>query len=236
MRNNRGTQLISVPIRFHSRATKFHWEIAHENGSTWFVGGAPPRIDVGNTDLGDGWELVRRFLTLRSEDEESILEFLIAHGQFRSPIQESRKLPPGYPLVVFDQIPIHAFATIQDYMRRMLILGNATLPAPWHRNEVQEYTIAFTESRSGSRAEVLVDGTFPSMLATIQFKLLQGANFKSCARKDCRLPFEVTSRHTRLFCSQYCAHITSLRQRRKLERKRQANEHGSRHFATGRIK
>ena len=118
--------------------------------------------------------------------------------------------------VVLERIPKQLFASLQDYLRRMLFTGDPTLANPW--NIIQAYSICFTKTRLGSQAEISVSGAFPTMLATVQFKLAQGATFKACARKDCRLPFEVSSRHKRRFCTQYCAHITSLRKRRKLQR------------------
>ncbi len=238
--SNRGTQIIDVPIQFHIGASRLNWEIVHESGTALFVGSLSDGA-LEYIELNDAWELVRRYLKLRADDEESILEFLAIHGWFEAPEgskrtklkkniptpiygarppNPSKPSPEPFPMVV-ETFSLQEFVTVQDYVRRMLLEGNPTLPTPW-RNRVgpQEYTILFTKVRSGSRAVVKVGGTFPSILATVQFKLAQGATLRTCARKDCRLPFEVTSLHKRRFCTQYCAHITSLRQRRKLEGKR----------------
>jgi len=171
-------------------------------------------------ELCEGWELVRRYLKLRVDDEESILEFLRAHGLFEVPRATPIRMGSSSSRLVFETFSLQRFAMIQDYVRRMLLTGNPTLLAPWHgRVGTPEYSILFTETRSGSQAVVKVHGILPSILATVQFKLAQGSTFRTCARRDCHLPFEVTSRHKRRFCTQYCAHITSLRQRRKLEKK-----------------
>ena len=184
---------------------------------------------------------MRQYLSVEPTREESILEFLIKRGQFgapEGPITSPRvenvprqlwSLPftdpdgetiPNPKVLVLESFSAQEFAMIQDYVRRMLIDGNPTLTTPWAvRYANYPYEIAFGGSRSGSRAHVLVRGIYRSILATVQFKLAQGAKFRMCARKDCRLPFEITSRHTRRFCTQYCAHITSLRHRRKIERK-----------------
>jgi hypothetical protein len=147
------------------------------------------------------------------------------------PTKESMHMKMG-PRTIYEKFSLQEFVTIQNYVRRMLMAGNPTLSKPWHepwhdslvRRKLtggpDVYTIFFNRERSGSHAVVEVSGILPSILATVQFKLLQGAIFRTCARKDCRLPFEVTSRHARRFCTQYCAHITSLRQRRKLERQK----------------
>ncbi len=206
MTYNRGTYSLSIPIQFHIGSSRLDWRIVHQDGATLFVGSGQSGASLPNIDLGDAWDLVRQYLSVRAQDEQAVLRFLAAHGGFKTP--------------EVDFFTIQDFATIQDYVRRMLIARNPTLPTPWPRGSAQRYEIAFADDRSGSKAHVLVRGVFPSILAIVQFKLVQGANFRVCARKDCRLPFEITSRHNRRFCTQYCAHITSLRQRRKLETKR----------------
>lgn len=223
---NRGTQLVNVPIRIHNLASELIWEVVHAKGEILFEGSARPGEVMTKHHLGDdSMKIVRRFLAIDPKDEKSILRFLVDFGEFRSPVTARRTSPPEHSKVVLEVIPQRGFEKAQDYVRRMLITGNATLPALW-RPEQPVFKIFFVEAERGSEAYIWVDGVYPSMLATIQFKLLQGAIFRTCARKDCRLPFEVTSRHTRRFCSQYCAHITSLRQRRRSERKakRKAND------------
>jgi hypothetical protein len=224
--HNRGTHLITVPIQFHIRSHRLEWQIVHKDGATLFVGGAQSGVTLENVRLGDGWDLVRQYLSVRPQDDQSILEFLTAHGSFEAPHgaetthwSKSMQASIRRDFVVTNFFSIQDFATIQDYVRRMLITGNPTLPTPWQAGDIQRYEIAFANARSGPQAHVLVNGVFPSIFATVQFKLVQGATFRTCARKDCRLPFEVTSLHRRRFCTQYCAHITSLRQRRRLEGK-----------------
>jgi len=236
MSHNRGTQLVNVPIRFRTYSYALDWEIIRKNEGTVFEGSRLSPLFAAHKaeKLGDGWELIRRFLSLDGDDDEAILKFLMAYGQFLSPMAEPIEVPDVIlPVVIgrlsdtpkprieprkqiLERIPKQAFATVQHYLRRMLLAADPTLPTPWET--VQQYSIRFTRTRTGSQAEVIVPGVFPSMLATVQFKLAQGATFKACARKDCRLPFEVSSRHKRRFCTQYCAHITSLRKRRKLQR------------------
>jgi hypothetical protein len=218
--HNRGTQLVRVPVRIHNFASVLIWQAFHEKGEILLEGSAKPG-PLTRRHLGDeAMRIVRKFLALDPEDENSVLQFLVYYGEFRSPVTVERNWPKGYANVVLEVIPLQAFKGLQDYVRRMLSTGNATLPSPWPRIFGHpEYKIFFGDAKGASEAHVWVDGVYPSMIATIQFKLLQGSVFRTCARKDCRLPFEVTSRHTRRFCTQYCAHITSVRQRRRLERK-----------------
>jgi len=45
--------------------------------------------------------------------------------------------------------------------------------------------------------------------------LLRRVDFKVCARGDCELPFKVVSKHSKQYCSQYCAHLESVRRNRR---------------------
>ncbi len=58
-----------------------------------------------------------------------------------------------------------------------------------------------------------------AILDTIIIDLLRKVKFRLCARPDCRTPFAIESRHHREYCRPYCAHIESLRRRRKAARK-----------------
>jgi len=219
MINNRGTSLIRIPIHFHVGSAKLNWEIRDEAGYRVFVGSAQSGASLPHAKLPEPWELVREYLAVNAKDERSVLAFLVTYGWFKAPEGSRGKTwSPKHPLhgqAIVEWFSLQDFAKVQDYVRQILSVGNPTLPTPWQPNQVQQYAIFFREVRSGPQAEVLVNGIYPSILATIQFKLVQGAKFRTCARKDCRLPFEVISRHKRRFCTQYCAHLTSLRQRRK---------------------
>jgi hypothetical protein len=240
MANKRGTQLVRIPIQFHIGSYKLDWKIVRVGDAVMFAG-ICSTSPLEHIPFGDAWELVRQYLSVKADDEQSVLEFLEVHGEFdmpkgsirsehvrlaKSPVTLRDKHHPGEVLEehVFESFSLQEFAMIQDYVRRLLITGNPTLPTPWQARDVERYEIAFAGSRAGSQAHVSVYHTFPVILATVQFKLAQGAKFRTCYRKDCRLPFEVTSRHPRRFCTQYCAHITSLRQRRKVLRKSKKEE------------
>lgn len=59
-----------------------------------------------------------------------------------------------------------------------------------------------------------------SILATITIDHLRGARLRACARKDCSQIFEITSRHKRKYCSNYCGHLVSVRRTRKRQRRK----------------
>jgi hypothetical protein len=61
------------------------------------------------------------------------------------------------------------------------------------------------------------------LVATIHLDLLRHADFKSCARADCGIPFPRLSGHNQIYCSPECAHVVAqraLRRRKKREEDR----------------
>ena len=53
------------------------------------------------------------------------------------------------------------------------------------------------------------------LIAATHVDLLCGAKFANCKRKDCGIPYPVTSRHKRKYCSWDCGHIVAVRNSRK---------------------
>jgi hypothetical protein len=53
------------------------------------------------------------------------------------------------------------------------------------------------------------------LIATITVDHLRETKFSVCARPDCRVPFPIESQHKRTYCSQYCAHLESVRRNRR---------------------
>lgn len=72
-------------------------------------------------------------------------------------------------------------------------------------------------------ARLWTSTTLRAMVVSIQVDHLRGAKFRFCMKPDCGKPYEVTSSHERLYCSQECAHHVSVRRnRKKRRRERQA--------------
>ena len=69
-------------------------------------------------------------------------------------------------------------------------------------------------------AVIRVAEAVSAILVTIYIDHLRGLRFRFCARRDCRRPFEITSRHKRKYCQQYCAHLESLRRMRNRRRRK----------------
>ena len=55
---------------------------------------------------------------------------------------------------------------------------------------------------------------------TLLADFVNGIKFKACARPDCGKAFSIESKHAREYCTQYCAHLESVRRNRKLKRRK----------------
>jgi hypothetical protein len=85
--------------------------------------------------------------------------------------------------------------------------------------------ILFDWQRDVPAAKVVLPDSLTAIIATIQVDALQGAEFRVCARHDCKSPpFRVEARH-KIYCNTDCAHLVAVRNSRKraaerVERKR----------------
>jgi hypothetical protein len=74
-------------------------------------------------------------------------------------------------------------------------------------------------------------GAFETIGATIHLDALQEAEFRDCARHDCKNPpFRVEARH-KIFCSPECAHLVAVRRSR--ERVAEAKSKAAKRAANG---
>ena len=58
-------------------------------------------------------------------------------------------------------------------------------------------------------------GIHGALFATVTIDHLSGTKYQACARPDCGMPFALESKHRRLYCTQYCAHLESVRKSRR---------------------
>lgn len=71
-------------------------------------------------------------------------------------------------------------------------------------------------------ALVPLKDSLAAILATMQVDALQGAEFRVCARPDCKsAPFRVEARQ-KIYCSPECAHLVAVRNSRKRAAEREA--------------
>jgi hypothetical protein len=83
------------------------------------------------------------------------------------------------------------------------------------------------EWREGRPVGTMIPRTvIDAVVASIQIDKLLGAEFRYCARPDCKKPFQIESRHRRIYCSTDCAHYIAVKNNRaravKNENRRQS--------------
>ena len=167
----------------------------------------------------DGFEMRRQFLSIRRGDVEALVAFLNRTGPWTVGPQKSFEL--------------HEFWSDQNKIRDLLTL---TSPSPrvmpfrvWFRQELQPNLFNLFDYPDPPNIVVLgkkpglcyfLPETRGTLFASVLLDLASGARFRSCPRSDCpnhrqgTVPFKLMSRHRRRYCSQYCAHLESIRRNR----------------------
>jgi hypothetical protein len=91
-----------------------------------------------------------------------------------------------------------------------------TSPAKiWLQSPYAHVPVAKSRSSDFPYFVALTDSCKDAIRAATTIDLLRDLRFKTCARTDCGMPFQVTSKHERNYCTQYCAHLESVRRARK---------------------
>ena len=72
------------------------------------------------------------------------------------------------------------------------------------------------------RLTINVPCCLEALRLSVEIDMVRGVKFRQCARKDCRAPYPVETRHKRRYCSQHCAHLVSVR--RSAVKQRRANK------------
>ena len=63
-----------------------------------------------------------------------------------------------------------------------------------------------------------------AILATVYVDKLRGLELQVCALKECNETFEKQSDHGKLYCSNYHAHLASIRRKRAEAKERKAQQ------------
>lgn len=148
----------------------------------------------------DAWKLRDEFLRMKRSNRD-LARFLNRWGVWSSATQYSSEGP------VF--IPADSIWLDQDAFKRALC---SDAIASLSRSRLDGFEVKDKFPHFVRRVSTCRD----AIDATIMFDFVQGSKFRLCALKDCRLPFKLESSHKRQFCSQYHAHLASLRRCRKL--------------------
>jgi len=76
------------------------------------------------------------------------------------------------------------------------------------------FSLAFDWGKAVPKPTITTVCFWSAVLLSLQIDHATGATFRSCARPDCGIPYPLTNRHKRKYCSQYCGHLESLRRQR----------------------
>jgi len=146
----------------------------------------------------DGWQLREAFLRV-TPDTKSVLAFLNRWGSWGSE----------------DYVLARDFLDFQNVVRQALV----SPPDEWFEGNQD----ALDSIDRQSEYPYFVVQTFECETAirmTITMDLLRQQKFKLCKRPDCNQPFAPLSAHKRMYCTQYCSHLESLRRSRQGKKKR----------------
>ena len=144
----------------------------------------------------DAWEMREEFLRLKLDCEKAVA-FLNKWGSWD--FREYALLPEMAELQ-------HAVREALTSPPDQWFANYYSVPPLWHHRPKKPY---FT---------ILTDKCEIAIRMTVTSDLLRQAKFKRCARRDCGMPFEVTSKHNRNYCLPYCSHLESMRRKRKAQK------------------
>jgi hypothetical protein len=203
------TPVASVPSSAILETTSCHWEFR----TGQFVA---LKHRKENALTLDPWEIRKQFLGLGTEKE--FLHFLKRAGWFLllhqtgawtySEMQRWKdvfrfllKQPPGkWP----------AYADGLKAIAPKIASALETVPS---------FTVDFLWGGKESSILFIGHDVVTAILISIYLDHLRGARFRFCARPDCRMPFEIETRHARRYCREYCAHLESLRRMRRRQKR-----------------
>jgi hypothetical protein len=240
---------LSVEISFLRIPTE--WSLEQDTQGRWVAVPAVSQATSVKVSEIDGWGLRRRFLRLKPGDREAALQFLQGVGVWRAQSAPGASLEEGNALVsgafgarAFNgraiSVPLHDLLRQQQWWLKTLRDPAAlkarfgTPPAPSAKSiqklfsalqtaTMNELPMHIEWKRGGAFAVVETITGWEMLVATIHLDLLRHADFKSCARADCGIPFPRLSGHNQIYCSPECAHVVAqraLRKRKKREEDR----------------
>jgi len=201
-----------------------------------------PDVKEPNLVEVDGWELRNHFLQI-SQTEESALKFLHDAGVWDINVAEpvfdvhdagvlsgafGARIIQGWAVPV----PLSEIWEVQRIYRELLgdpgQLRQKFGPRPpvnapisdrekfaWITSDENTLPVHIEWRRGRATAIAEAISWHEMMTTTTQIDLLLGARFRYCRRPDCNIPFPVVTKHRKIYCSWYCAHIEAVRRTRK---------------------
>lgn len=223
-------RFLRVPVRWELREIRSGPEQAV---SIWAF---PTVLDDGTVESfklkeRDAWDCREEFLSIPDGDNEKMRQYLESVGiwlddrneyehQARE-VAEHRRA--GHPHAV----AVSGLWKFQSMLKRSLMNKRAfrekyglALARPEtglqllnESRRVMEFPLLMDLGKAAAGV-IAFEDAFRMLLATVFIDVVRGIRFKVCARKDCRKPFPLESKHHRKFCCWYCAHITTVRKNR----------------------
>jgi hypothetical protein len=216
-----GSKIVEIPATIAFQPTPCTWTVGNDDVFRAHISSLQRAKEHGvagrtSVTFPDAWSVRADFLDLR--DENDCLGFLNETGLFfRDGANEA-----GQPMSL-DHIRIWQRTFIGFLRRRPAVWETRLELVEPNASEIirmvhlhRHCTVALGEGRA---AQFIARETFSAILATIYLDHLRGTRFRLCARPDCGRPYEIESRHTRKYCTQYCASLQSLRRVRQAESK-----------------
>jgi hypothetical protein len=114
-------------------------------------------------------------------------------------------------------LPHRNFVTIRELLELQHSVREALMESPtaWLSSHYSDLPAARSRSANVPYFKVLTDSCQIAIRVTSTIDLMREMKFRVCARPDCQIPFPVTSKHSRSYCTQYCAHLESVRRSRR---------------------
>jgi hypothetical protein len=223
-------RFLRVPVRWELR------EVRNEAQGISSIWAFPTLDDDGTLDTlklkeRDAWDCREEFLSIPYGDNERMRLFLESVGlwlddrnEYEDQLSEvAQHRRAGHP----HPVAISGLWKCQSAFKRSLIdprafkeKFGAALGRPEtlrellnESNTVMEFPLSM-ELGKAATGVIPLDDAFRMLLATVFIDAVRGIRFKVCARKDCRKPFPLESKHKKKFCCWYCAHITTVRRNR----------------------
>jgi hypothetical protein len=174
-------------------------EICSELGLRYYVHNTKTFIEDSelrkHSHAADAWILRDELLKLEPEPE-AVLAFLTKWGRWT----EFRNYVDAPEIVA-----------LQQAVRQ----GLTAKPANWFQSSYAAPLTVNSRTSGFPYFVMLTDSSEKAIRMATTIDLLRELKFKTCARSDCGMPFQVTSKHEKSYCRQYCAHLESVRRARK---------------------
>ena len=145
----------------------------------------------------DAWQLRDEFLSLKG-DAKNTISFLNRWGRW---------------------VPLRNYVGTSEITDLQVAVRAALTEAPdkWF-STVGFPTMVNSRSAQFPYFTMLTDACEVAIRMATTIDLLQQIEFRTCARPDCAKPFPVKSKRKRDYCTQYCAHLESVRRGRTAQR------------------